>query len=74
MPRKLTHISSTGRPNMVDVGAKTASARNAVAEAHVVFPPAVAASLQRDGLRSAKGPVLDTAIIGMRLTSERAFS
>ena len=36
-----------------------------------MFPVAVAASLQRDGLRSAKGPVIDTAIIAGTMAAKR---
>ena len=63
MSEKLTHIDADGRPRMVDVGAKQVTRRRAVATATIRFPAEVAAALQADGLRSAKGPVLDTAII-----------
>jgi cyclic pyranopterin phosphate synthase len=39
---KLTHLDSSNRPRMVDVGAKAATARAAVAEAVVRFPEDVA--------------------------------
>ncbi len=71
MPQTLTHIDAAGRPTMVDVGAKAATPRSARAEARVVFPPAVAQELQRTGLRSAKGPVLDTAIIAGTMAAKR---
>lgn len=48
---------------MVDITAKQASVRVAVAETQVTFPPEVAEQLRREGLRSAKGPIIDTAII-----------
>jgi cyclic pyranopterin phosphate synthase len=48
---------------MVDVGAKAASHRVAVAEARVRLPAGVALALRRTGHRSRKGPVFDTAII-----------
>src|SRR5262245_55786581 len=48
---------------MVDVGAKTATFREASAEATVKLPPAVARELTRTGHRTKKGPVFDTAIV-----------
>lgn len=71
MSEKLSHIDSSGRPAMVDVGAKQATRRVAVAMATVRFPAEVARTLQAEGLRSAKGPVLDTAIIAGTLAVKR---
>jgi len=71
MPRKLTHVDADGLPGMVDVGAKAASARSATAEALVVFPSVVAAELKREGLRSAKGSIIDTAIIAGTMAAKR---
>ena len=68
---KITHLDASGHPRMVDVGAKRASRRSAVAEARVHFPLAVAAALRANGLRAAKGPVLDTAIIAGTLAVKR---
>ena len=59
----LTHVSAQGRPAMVDVADKAVSARAARAECHVKFPPEVAKQLRASGLRSAKGAIVDTAII-----------
>ncbi len=56
---------------MVDVGAKAVSRRVAVAEAIVRFPPAVAEALRAGGMRSAKGPVLDTAIVAGTMAAKR---
>jgi len=56
---------------MVDVSDKTASKRTAVAESRVLFPPAVAAALRGSGLRSAKGPVFDTAIVAGVMGAKR---
>jgi cyclic pyranopterin phosphate synthase len=60
---KLTHLDAANRPTMVDVGGKTASWREASAEAVVKLPPAVARELKRTGHRTKKGPVFDTAIV-----------
>ena len=71
MPRKLTHIDAAGRPKMVDVGDKRATRRIAMAEARVQFPAAAARQLKANELRSAKGPVIDTAIIAGTLAVKR---
>ncbi len=60
---RLTHLDAANRPTMVDVGAKTATLREASAEATVKLPPAVARELKRSGHRTKKGPVFDTAIV-----------
>jgi len=66
-----SHLDSEQRPTMVDVGIKTPTQRTAVAEARVRFPAAVAAALRENGLRSAKGPVFDTAIIAGVMGAKR---
>jgi cyclic pyranopterin phosphate synthase len=66
-----THLDARGQPTMVDVGAKSATQRTAVAEVRVVFPPAVAAALRDQGLRSSKGPIFDTAIIAGVMGAKR---
>lgn len=71
MSGKLSHVDASGRPAMVDVGAKQATRRVAVASATVHFPADVAAALQANELRSAKGPVIDTAIIAGTMAVKR---
>ncbi len=56
---------------MVDVGAKPATRREAVAEVRVRFPREVARTLRAQGLRSAKGPIVDTAIVAGTLAVKR---
>lgn len=68
---KLTHLDASGRPAMVDVSAKAVSARQAVAECRVRFPAEVAVELRRSGLRSAKGGIVDTAIIAGTMAVKR---
>lgn len=69
MPRRatsasgLTHLDAAERPTMVDVGDKTASHREAIAEARIKLPATVARALAASGHRTHKGPVFDTAII-----------
>jgi cyclic pyranopterin phosphate synthase len=68
---KLTHLDADGHPAMVDVSTKAATARIATAECRVKFPAAVAAELHRNGLKSAKGGVVDTAIVAGTLAVKR---
>src|SRR5690554_6805071 len=70
---KLTHIDASGRPAMVDVSGKAVTAREAVAECRVRFPAAVAAQLRESGLRSAKGGIVDTAVIAGTMAVKRTF-
>ena len=69
--KKLSHVSAEGRPAMVDVSAKAVAAREASAECLVRFPAAVAKQLRAQELRSAKGAVLDTAIIAGTMAVKR---
>ena len=68
---RLTHVDAAGRPAMVDVSAKQTTAREALAECRVRFPADVAAQLRKGGMRSAKGPVVDTAVIAGTLGAKR---
>lgn len=68
---KLTHLSADNQPRMVDVGAKPATRREAVAEVRVRFPADVAQVLRAQELRSAKGPVIETAIIAGTMAVKR---
>ena len=71
MPARLTHLDGDGRPAMVDVSAQPVTAREAVAECRVRFPAAVAAQLRASGLRSAKGGIVETAIIAGTMAAKR---
>jgi cyclic pyranopterin phosphate synthase len=68
---RLTHLDAANRPTMVDVGEKTATRREARAEALVKLPAAVARALTQTGHRTKKGPVFDTAIIAGVLAAKR---
>ena len=68
---RLTHLDAKGRPAMVDVSAKAVTARVASAECRVKFPAAVAAQLHKSGLKSAKGGVVETAIVAGTLAVKR---
>ncbi len=71
MSAKLTHVDPQGRPAMVDVSGKQATARDAVAECAVAFPAVVAAQLRDSGLKSAKGGIVETAIIAGTMAVKR---
>jgi cyclic pyranopterin monophosphate synthase len=66
-----THLDANLHPTMVDVGDKRPTKRTATAEARVRFPSAVAAALRDSGLRSAKGPIFDTAIVAGIMGAKR---
>ena len=70
-PSKLTHVDDAGRPAMVDVSAKQATPRIALAECRVRFPAAAAAQLRAGGMKSAKGGIIDTAIIAGTMAVKR---
>ncbi|RZI86044.1 MAG: cyclic pyranopterin monophosphate synthase MoaC [Rubrivivax sp.] len=67
----LTHLDPSGRPAMVDVSAKAATVRDAQAECRVRFPVAVSDQLRANGLQSAKGGIVDTAIIAGTMAVKR---
>jgi cyclic pyranopterin phosphate synthase len=69
--KKLSHIDPAGRPRMVDVSAKVVSERSARAECRVQFPAETARALKAAGLRSPKGPVIDTAIVAGVMAAKR---
>ena len=67
----LTHIDASGLPAMVDVSGKAVTTRTATAECRVRFPMEVANQLHASGLRSAKGGIVDTAIIAGTMAVKR---
>jgi cyclic pyranopterin phosphate synthase len=67
----LTHVDDAGRPAMVDVSAKQATPRTALAQSRVRFPAGVAAQLRAAGMKSAKGGIIDTAIIAGTMAVKR---
>lgn len=68
---KLTHLDPDGRPAMVDVSAKAATAREARAECRVKFPAEVAAQLRANAMKSAKGGIVETAIVAGTMAVKR---
>lgn len=67
----LTHLDADGRPAMVDVSHKPITAREATAECRVRFPAAIAKQLHATGLKSAKGGIVETAIIAGTMAVKR---
>ena len=68
---QISHVDAQGHPRMVDVGAKTVTARVAVAQAIVRFPANVARALRAADMRAKKGPIIDTAIIAGTMAVKR---
>ena len=68
---KLTHLDPDGRPAMVDVSAKAATAREAQAACKVKFPAEVAAQLRANAMKSAKGGIVETAIVAGTMAVKR---
>ena len=68
-PARLTHLDAAGRPRMVDVTAKPATARRATAEAQLrVSPETFSLVAER---RAAKGDVLTVAELAGVLAAKR---
>jgi cyclic pyranopterin phosphate synthase len=57
--KRLTHIAADGRAQMVDVSAKTLSARSAVATGRIALAKETVALIRKNGI--AKGDVIATA-------------
>jgi cyclic pyranopterin phosphate synthase len=74
MSKKLTHINSSGIPEMVDVGAKAPTLRKAIAEARLWLPKEIVSTLKKSDFVLAKGPIIHTAVLagimGAKKTSE----
>ncbi|NZA27517.1 cyclic pyranopterin monophosphate synthase MoaC [Luteimonas sp. SJ-92] len=69
----ITHLDAEGRPAMVDVSGKPATARSASAQCRVRFPAAVARQLRAGGMKSAKGGIVDTAIVAGTMAVKRTW-
>jgi cyclic pyranopterin phosphate synthase len=69
MSEKLTHLDETGRAQMVDVGGKPVTAREAVAEGFIVVQPATLRAITAGAVP--KGEVLNTARIAGILAAKR---
>lgn len=67
----LSHLDDANRPTMVDVSGKAVTRRTAQARARVILPPPVRAALADGEIRTAKGPVFETAIIAGTMAAKR---
>jgi cyclic pyranopterin phosphate synthase len=63
MSQKLSHIDESGNAAMVDVSAKEATTRIAIASGKISFPPEVFETLKSQDFLSKKGSITQTAII-----------
>ncbi|WP_343306228.1 cyclic pyranopterin monophosphate synthase MoaC [Chitinophaga niabensis] len=63
MGNDFTHLDESGQPQMVDVGAKDATQRIAVAESRVFLPAIILQQFNGQELVTKKGAVFQTAII-----------
>ena len=68
---RLTHLDDEGSARMVDVGAKEATERTAVAESRVAMSPRTAAAVARGD--APKGDVIGTARLAGIQAAKRAF-
>lgn len=66
---KLTHLDESGRAQMVDVGAKAATERVAVAKGEIVMQPATLALIQAGAIK--KGDVLTIAQVAGILAAKK---
>lgn len=60
---QFTHVDANGDPGMIDIHAKSPTARRALAEAVIRFPAEALETLRAQSWHTAKGPVRHTAII-----------
>ncbi len=74
MEKKLSHINEKGNAAMVDVSGKQNSVRTAIASGKVLFPSDVFEILSSNDFLSAKGSIIQTAVIagiqGVKRTSD----
>ena len=63
MKKELSHIDKSGKASMVDVSEKHSTVRTAMASGIVHFPSEVFAVLAAQDFLSAKGSIIQTAII-----------
>ena len=70
-PHKLSHLDADGDIHMVDVGHKTVSTREAVAQGYVVFPRNIYSEIKAaDGITK-KGSITQTAHIAGIMAAKR---
>jgi cyclic pyranopterin phosphate synthase len=67
----LSHLDENNQPSMVDVSAKAATFREALAQAVVSLPQEVTALFRDGDIASRKGPVFQTAIVAGTMACKR---
>ncbi|TFH05717.1 MAG: cyclic pyranopterin monophosphate synthase MoaC [Spirochaetales bacterium] len=70
----LSHIDENGMPGMVDVGGKNVTTRSATAVSSVILPAEVMEALSDGEIHTAKGPVIQTAIIAGTMGAKQTSS
>ncbi|MEM7656288.1 MAG: cyclic pyranopterin monophosphate synthase MoaC [Bacteroidota bacterium] len=68
---EFTHLDAAGNPNMVDVGGKAVTFRQAQAQALVRLTPEILAQFEGEEIQTKKGPVFQTAIIAGTMAVKR---
>ena len=68
---EFTHLDSTGKPNMVDVGEKPVTRRRALAGAKVILPDEVLQHFLSGDIQTKKGSVFQTAILAGIMASKK---
>jgi cyclic pyranopterin monophosphate synthase len=71
MEKTLSHLDELNNPAMVDVGNKTITLRQAVAQAVVVLNKDIVAQITNGELHTKKGAVIQTAIIAGTMAAKR---
>jgi cyclic pyranopterin phosphate synthase len=72
MSKRLTHVGRDGRIQMVDVGAKPATAREAVARGHITVSAAALAQIRAGTMK--KGDPLETARLAGIMAAKQTSS
>lgn len=70
-PHKLSHLDADGYIHMVDVGHKTVTTREAVAQGYVVFPQEIYTQIKAADGMTKKGSITQTAHIAGIMAAKR---
>ena len=70
---KFTHVDEDNQPGMVDVSAKSTTAREASARCVVILGSEIMSLLDGDDIQSKKGPVFQTAIIAGTMAAKKTW-
>ena len=72
MAKRLSHVDATGRIQMVDVGAKPVTARQAIARGHIRVSAAARRQIRAGGMK--KGDPLETARLAGIMAAKQTAS